>query len=54
MTKGEYDQRTATMLLTFSNDDVRRAISAGNVVHVGAPLPRRDADAKHDRSRPPA
>lgn len=34
MTRIEYDRRTATMLLTFANADVRRAVTTGNVLDV--------------------
>lgn len=34
MTPQEYGQRTAPMLLTFANEDVRRTVTTGNVVYV--------------------
>lgn len=39
MTRAEYDQRMQAMLLTFANEDIRRAVTRGNVLHVGAPSP---------------
>ncbi len=34
MTPHDYAQRTAPMLLTFANEDVRRTVTTDNVVHI--------------------